>query len=799
MIKNYFKIAWRNIWKNRIFSAINIIGLAVGMAAFIIIMLFVSYEKSFDNFHTKNIYRLNEVQTIGSQGSTQKVALSMFPMGPALKQEFPEVKNFTRVHWANKYQLTSNDKKIFLPQVFFVDSTFFKTFDFKMVRGDMQTALLKPHTAVITEETAKKLFGDADPIGKMITHYGDDTTSFAVTGVMADVPKNSQLQFDGLFSFSSVYKPWMFTNWGGNWLNTYLELAPGTNIATLNKKFPAFMKRHMQGDGYKYVQLFVLPLKDVHANSADIGLDYINFQKFDKKYTGMFALIALVVLIIACVNFINLSTARSAERAREVGIRKSIGAHRFQLAAQFLGETVIISFISLVLSLILVELALPYINNLSERDISLPIFSSIGFIASIFGGTILVGLISGIYPAIYLSSFQAVKVLKGSVQVGKNKGMLRNVLVVTQFASAVFLMIATIFVLKQLNYMQKQDPGYSRDQVLNIPLDGVTTKKYDLLKSELSGNTLISNVTASQDIMGSHLDQGGVMFKPANGPKQQLGTTIMVVDNNYLNLYKMKLVAGSNFTSDKARNGKEFIVNEALAHELLKDHPNAPLSSLIGDQFGLDSSTTIVGVAKNFNFNSLHYKIEPMCLYSQTDWGFRDVSVKINGGQTAAAITFIKSKWSSIYPDYPLEYQFLDDHFNEVYKADNQVSQIVAIMAGLTIFISCLGLFGLASYSAEKRVKEIGVRKVLGASVQNLVMMMAGNFLKLVLIAIPIAWLLAYWGVHVWLQDYAYRIEVKWWVFALAGGAAIMIAFITVSFQSIKAAAANPVKSLRSE
>ena len=513
----------------------------------------------------------------------------------------------------------------------------------------------------------------------------------------------------------------------------------------------------------------------------------------------MFALIALVVLIIACVNFINLSTARSAERAREVGIRKSIGAHRFQLAAQFLGETVIISFISLVLSLILVELALPYINNLSERDISLPIFSSIGFIASIFGGTILVGLISGIYPASYLSSFQAVKVLKGSVQVGKNKGMLRNVLVVTQFASAVFLMIATIFVLKQLNYMQKQDPGYSRDQVLNIPLDGVTTKKYDLLKSELSGNTLISNVTASQDIMGSHLDQGGVMFKPANGPKQQLGTTIMVVDNNYLNLYKMKLVAGSNFTSDKARNGKEFIVNEALAHELLKDHPNAPLSSLIGDQFGLDSSTTIVGVAKNFNFNSLHYKIEPMCLYSQTDWGFRDVSVKINGGQTAAAITFIKSKWSSIYPDYPLEYQFLDDHFNEVYKADNQVSQIVAIMAGLTIFISCLGLFGLASYSAEKRVKEIGVRKVLGASVQNLVMMMAGNFLKLVLIAIPIAWLLAYWGVHVWLQDYAYRIEVKWWVFALAGGAAIMIAFITVSFQSIKAAAANPVKSLRSE
>lgn len=668
-----------------------------------------------------------------------------------------------------------------------------------MVRGDMQAALLKPHSAVLTEETAKKLFGDADPMGKTVTHYGDDTTAFIVTGIMANVPKNSQLQFDGLFSFSSVYKPWMFSNWGGNWLNTYLELAPGTNVAALEKKFPAFIKRHMGPDGTKFIKLFVLPLKDVHANAADIGLDYINYQKFDKKYTSLFGIIALIVLVIACVNFINLSTARSAERAREVGIRKSIGAYRFQLAAQFLGETVMISFMALLLALVFVELALPYINNLSERDISLPIFHSLGFIASILGGTILVGIISGIYPAIYLSSFRPVKVLKGSVQVGKNKGGLRNVLVVTQFASAVFLMIATIFVLKQLNYMQKQDPGYSRDQIVNIPVDGVTTKKYELFKSELSGSSLIAGVTASKDIMGSHLDQGGVMFKPANGPKQQLGTTIMIVDNNYLNLYKMKLVAGNNFTSDKALNGKQFIINEALAKELLKDNRKAPLSSLIGAQFGLDSSTTIVGVAKDFNFNSLHYKIEPMCLYSQDQWGFRDVSVKINGGQTSAALAFIKLKWQSLYPDYPFEYQFLDDHFNEVYKADNQVSQIVGILAGLTIFISCLGLFGLASYSAEKRIKEIGVRKVLGASVQNIVLLLASNFLRLVFIAIVIAVPIAWYAMRKWLQDFAYRIDIQWWVFVLAGAAAVTIAFVTVSFQSIKAAVANPVKSLRSE
>jgi len=797
MIKNYFKIAWRNIWKNKVFSTINIVGLAVGMAAFMVIMMFVSYEKSFDNFHAKNIYRLNEVQTFGTM--TQKVALSMFPMGAALKQEFPEIKNYTRVNWHEKYQMTYNTKRVFLPQVFFVDSTFLKIFDFKVIKGDRELALLKPHTAMLTEETAKKLFGDEDPIGKVINHYGDDTTTFTVTGILANVPKNSQLQFDGLFSFSSIYKPWMMNNWGGNWLNTYLELAPNTNVAALEKKFPAYIKRHLGNDGPKYMKLFVLPLKDVHANSADIGLDYINYQKFDKKSTNLFAIIALIVLIIACVNFINLSTARSAERAKEVGIRKSIGAYRFQLAIQFLGETILISFIALIFALVLVELALPYINNLSERNITLPLFSSLGFVATIFGGTILIGLISGIYPAIYLSSFQPVKVLKGSVQVGKNKGLLRNILVVTQFASAIFLMIATIFVLKQLKFMQHQDPGYNRDQVVNIPLDGVTTKKYDLLKSELSGNTMISGVTASQDIMGSHLDQGGIQFKPADGPKQQLGTTIMVVDNNYLNLYKLKLVAGKNFSPEKAQNARQYIVNEALAKELLKDHPKAPLSSLIGAQFGIDSLGTITGVAKDFNFNSLHYKVEPMCLFSQNQWGFRDVSVKISGGNSTAALAFIKAKWDSLYPDYPFEYQFLDDHFNEVYKADNQVTQIVGILAGLTILISCLGLFGLASYSAEKRVKEIGVRKVLGASVQNIVLLLASNFIKLVLIANIIAWPLAWYAMNKWLQDFAYRINIQWWVFLLAGGAAILIAFFTVSFQSVKAAVANPVKSLRSE
>ena len=799
MIKNYFKVAWRNLAKNKAFSAINIIGLAVGMAACIIIMLFVFYEKSFDNFHTKNVYRLNEVQKFPGMVASQKVALSMFPMGPALQNEFPEIRNFTRIKWDGKYQITYVQKKVFLPQVFAVDSTFLQIFDFKLLKGDRKTALKNPHSILITEETAKKLFGDVDPIGKTINHFGGDTATFAVTGVLADIPKNSQLQFDAIYSFSTIYKPWMLKNWGGNWLNTYFVLAPDVNVAALEKKFPAFLKRHINGDGYKYYELFLLPLKEVHAGATDIGLDYINFQKFDQNTTNLFAIIAGIVLLIACINFMNLSTARSAERAREVGVRKSVGAYRGQLAIQFLSETVLLSLLSLVFAMIIVAVALPYVSDLSQRDISLPLYRNAGFIMTIILSTVVVGILSGIYPSVFLSSFQPVKVLKGSVETGRNKGTFRNILVIGQFASAVFLMIATIFVLKQLKYMQSQDPGFVRDQIVTVPFDDVTYKKYDLLKQELSSSSLILGVTAAQDILGSHLDQSGIGFTPTNGPKRSLTSTRLIVDPDYMNVYKIQLAEGRNFSKEKSVNGREYIINEALAKELLKDQKNAPERSLLGSHFGFDSLGTIVGIAKNFNFNSLHYHIETMFMFSQKDWGYSNMSVKISGSRAGEAIALIKKNWINNFPDHPFEYQFLDDHFNEVYRADSQVSQIVGILAGLAIFISCLGLFGLASYSAEKRVKEIGVRKVLGASVQRIVLLLSGNFLKLVLIANTIAWPTAWYAMHAWLSDYAYRIDITWMTFALVALVSVLIALLTISFQSVKAAIANPVKSLRSE
>jgi putative ABC transport system permease protein len=798
MIKNYFKIAWRNLWKNKVSSVINIVGLATGMAACIVILLFVSYEKSFDSFHGEDIVRLNEVQKFPGMAASQKVALSMFPMAPALKAEFPEVKSYTRVKWDLKYQMTYNEKKVFLPQVFAVDSAFLNIFNFKVIKGNAKEAIEKPNSIAITQETAEKLFGKEDPIGKVINHFGGDTVRFTVTAVMANSPKNSQLQFDAIYSLPGIQQKWM-DRWGGNWLNTYLKMAPGTDLKAFNAKMPGFIKKHMKPEQAVCYQIFYLPLKDVHAGSTEIGLDYLNFQKFDQKSTNLFAIIAFIVLIIACVNFMNLSTARSADRAKEVGIRKSIGANRSQLAFQFLGETILLSLLALVLAVVLVELALPYVNNLSLRNISLPVFSQPSFLLVIILSTVAVGIISGIYPALFLSSFQPVKVLKGSVDTGKNKGTLRNVLVVGQFTSAVFLMIATVFVVKQLKFMQEKDPGFTREQVVTIPLDRISGQKYELLKQELSGNTLIAGVTASQDQLGSHLDQSGVSFKYNNDPLREMGATQLIVDDNYLSLYNIKLIEGKNFTSEKSANGRQFIINESMAHELLKDHPNAKLSTLLGQRFGFDSLGVITGIAKNFNFNSLHYKVENLFIANQEEWGFSTVSVKIKPGKSKEAVEFIKATWKTINPDHPFEYQFLDDHFAEVYRADNQVSKIVGILAGLAILISCLGLFGLASFSAEKRVKEIGVRKVLGASVQNIVLLLSGHFIKLVLISNVIAWFFAWLGINYWLKDFAYRISLTPGTFVFVALVSVFIALVTISFQSIKAAIANPVKSLRSE
>jgi putative ABC transport system permease protein len=802
MFKSYFIVTWRNLTRHKLYSAINIIGLATGMAACIVILLFVFYEKSFDSMHHKNIYRLNELQKFSGMSSAQKVAITMFPMGPALKDEFPEVLNYSRVQLNEQYELTYGEKRMFLSQTYFVDTSFLRMFDFPLLQGDRPTALQKPNSIVLTESVARDLFGKVDPIGKTVTHFGDDrddTLLFTVTGILKDVPGNSQFQFSALQTFNTVYKPNWMNRWDANWLNTYVELAPNTDMASLEKKFPAYLKKHLSSDQSKNYELFLLPLRDVHANAVDISEDDINFQKFDKRYTNIFIALALLVLLIACINFMNLSTARTAERGKEVGVRKSIGALRSQLSFQFLSEAVLLSLIALVIALGMLSLVLPYIDKLSGRNLSPIFFLHPGLLVAVFIGTILLGLLSGLYPAVYLSSFQPVKVLKGGGDTGKSKGTFRNILVVGQFASAIFLMVATILIFRQLNYMRNQNPGFDRDQVITVRLNGITVRKYALLKEELSASPLVAGVTGAWDQLGSHWGPLGFGFWPGNAPMRVLFTPGIFVDPDYLSVYKIQLAAGRNFSREKYAPAREYIINETMARELLKDQPGAPLSSLIGLHFGGDSTGIIVGVAKDFNFNSLHYKIEPLFLFNYPNTGFSTMSVKINGRQSSQAIAFVRSTWKTIFPVYNFNYQLLDDHFKELYRTDAQISQMLAIMAGLAILISCLGLFGLVSFSTEKRTKEIGIRKILGASIKDVVFLLSKHFIVLVLIANFIACPLAWLALHRWIQGYAYRVAISWWVFAVAGMAALLIALGTVSFLTIKAATNNPVKSLRAE
>lgn len=804
MLKNYFKIAFRNLKKNKLFSALNISGLSIGMAVCIVILLFVNYERDFDSIHTKNIYRLNEVQQWEGMVAPQNVALSMYPMGPTLVEEFPEILNFTRVRPGGEMKFRQNELVKTLSETLWADSTFFNIFDFKLLEGDPATALSKPGSLVLTSSIATQLFGNEPAMGKVLTLAEADSAFFTVTGILADIPENSHLRFDGLTSFSTYAGPQNMENWGGNWLTTYLELVDDVDIKFLESKFPAYLVSHMSEEGAKGYRLFLQPLAEVHASSTDITHDYVNYQKFDGAYTKIFFYIALIVLFIAGINFVNLSSAKSISRALEIGVRKTSGASRSQLYFQFISESVLISTIAMVIAVMLVKLSLPFLSEFSQRKLEFPLFTDPTIVGSLLFGALVVGIVSGIYPALYLSSFQPVKVLKGSVESGKRKSDFRNILVVVQFSCAIFLIISTFFAARQVRFMQEKDLGFSHEQIVTLPIGGPFSSRYELLKEKLLSNTLVVNVTGSQQRLGNNLHQSPVNFK-GDGPVRELTTSQVIVDPDFLDVYKMELVAGRNFRDSEADNGRTYIINESLAQELLKEEGGEKsLESLVGHQFGfgfdgLDSVGQIVGIVKDFNFNSLHHKIETLAIFNKKDWGYVEVSIKIDGERVPEALAHIESVWNTVIPEREFEYEFLDDHFTELYRADNTVNVIVGMLTLLSIIISCLGLFGLATFTTEQRTKEIGIRKVLGASVSGVVTLLSKDFIKLVLVAIGIAIPLSRYMVGRWIEDFAYRIEIDWWVFAVSGLMAILIALATVSFQAIRAAMLNPVKSLKSE
>ncbi len=798
MLKNYLIIALRNLAKHKVYALINILGLAIGMAACLIIFLFITDELSFDNLHQKKeqIYRLDEVQSFEGM-SPQNVALSMPGMGPNLLNEMPEIQSFTRYWNWGSILYKHGEQQLMIETTVVVDSTFLEIFDFRLVQGDPLSALDEPYSLLVTEETARKVFDKTDVLGAQLVLNEDN---YKITGVLADVPENSHLQFDALVSINTVTRsnPQFNDRWGSNFLVTYLLLEPNVNIANLESKFPKFLQSHMNEEVTNYYTLYLQPLSEVHLGSVNIEHDYQNYRKFDGTYIKVFSILAFFVLVIASINFMNLSVARSSTRSKEVGIRKSIGALRRQLINQFLGESVLLTLMALVLAVMIAAVAIPSLNMITSRTLSLiTLTDNMGMILIILWVACLVGIIAGSYPAFFLSSFQPAKVLKGRMDRLSKKSYLRSGLVVVQFAIAIALIVGTVLAIQQLQFMKNKDIGFNKDQMMLIPMSQTANEKYETLKNELSQQPHIKGVTASGQRMGNNLHQTGAKVK-TDTAMRELTVSQINVDYDFLKVYDIQLKEGRSFSKEFTTDqGYGFIINESLAKEL-------GLTSPLGAQFGFgwyhnDTLGTIIGVTEDFNFNSLHHQINTLCMHLHPEWGFSELSVKVDAQHINESIEEVRSVWNALVTDRPFEYSFLDEQFEDLYRADEQMSSIVSIIAGLAVIIACLGLFGLASITTEQRTKEIGIRKVLGASMLQLLLVLSKHFAWLVILAFLVAVPVTYYLMQEWLAGFAYRISMGVGVFIFAGGISLLVALITISFQTTKTALANPVDSLRNE
>ncbi|MEO5783152.1 MAG: ABC transporter permease [Ginsengibacter sp.] len=796
MWKNLLLIAIRNLARNKVFSFLNIGGLAFGIAACIVTLLFVNNEFSFDHFHKNGsrIYRLNEIHNFKGTPE-EKVSLSMFPMAAALQKDYPEIESAVRISGNDDITLKVDDKQLLPKSIINADSNFFKVFDFELIAGDKNKALMNPGGIVITETLAKNLFGKTNVIGQtLLVNRSGKFENFSVSGVLKTLPDNSHLQFDGILPMQSLkMQDWMNT-WDANWVHTYLLLKENADVDHLRSELPAFEKKYL-GEQDTYYTLLLQPLYSIHLDSGDIIHDK-NDKKFSRSYVNIFFAIALFVLLIAILNFINLSTARATKRAKEVGIRKTIGSTRWQLVKQFTGEAMLFSLLAFILALIITVISLPFLNDVIKRDISLLAASSVYLWTVFILSALVIGILAGIYPALIISGYKPAKVLKGNGGMSSPGGVLfRNSLVVVQFVIASVLIVSTLLMLQQLNYIKNKDVGFDKEQVVVLSMNATSNKSYAILKDELKKDPNILDVTAFNIALGNEIGSMGSHYKTDKGEIKKLTVSHLVVDMNYLDFFKIKLAAGRTFSKDFVDTaGHSYIINEALAKELETKNP-------VGTPYGanwIKETGSVIGVAKDFNFNSLHNKVAPLYI-SMQNWDYRSMAVKLKEGSVDNGLAFIQQQWQKYVPDMPLSYTFLDEHLNSLYQSDKQVSTVISILTVLAIIIACLGLFGVALYNVETRTKEIGVRKVLGASPGNITRLLSKQFLQPVLIALIIAFPIAWWGINKWLQDFAYRISISAWVFIISGFMALLIAFLTISVQSIKAANTNPVKNLRTE
>lgn len=798
MIRNYLLIAFRNLLKQKLFSLINVFSLAIGLAAAIVIYLFIRDEKSFDQFHSlkHNIYRLDEVQSFPGT-NTQKVALSMPSMGPYMQQDFPQVKRYTRFMGRENMLVEVGEKRVRVGMGAIVDSTFLALFDFPLIDGDRETVLNEPNSIVVAEELAMKLFDKIEVLGESIRW---DERSFKITGVMKDVPENSHLQFEALISMTTITRdnPGFNEQWGANYLVTYLELNTGANLAEMSAKFDDFLVEHAGAkevlDNYK---LFLQPLSDVHLGSIDIEHDYHNYRKFNGEYIGTFGLVGVFILLIAGVNFTNLVTARASYRFKEVGIRKSIGAKKTQLFTQFIIESALLAGMALLMALLLDLLLIPYLNNLIGRELSLlPYLMDQSFVVGLLLITLALGLVGGVYPSLYMASFKPVSIIKGGSPKDK-KSLLGGTLIVVQFGLALAMIVSTFVVLQQLRFMQNKDIGFQKDHIIQIGLNKESNDKYDLIKSDLLSQSNIMGVTASNQRLGNNFHQWGFKYKGDSGVVEITPSNVNV-DYDFLEVFGIKLKEGRGFSRDYAQDkGMSFVINESLARELALE---TTVGATAGhDWYHNDSLGTIIGVVEDFNFNSLHYAVNTLSIVVHPEWGYDEMSVKINGNNIEQALAEVEAVWTKHVSKFPLEYTFLEAHFDTLYRSDQQMSSVVTIMGVLAVLIACMGLFGLAAITTERKVKEIGIRKVLGASALDIMVGLSKNFVLLILIAFvimtPVAWIF----LGRWLDNFAYRIDINPLVFLAAVFIATTIALLTVSYHTLKSARANPVDALRYE
>lgn len=786
MLKNYLKIALRTLRNQKIFSTINIFGLTIGLTAVLLIALNIKFEYSFNSFNENEnrIFRIGmtvnrEGKVIGS--SPEFVAA----LGPAMMKDMPEVENFVRVATLRTMYLRYGDRSFKITDATYADSSLFNIFSFPLLAGNKDNALVDPYSLVLTQSTASKIFGKGNPMGKALS-IGN--VPYLVTGIVEDPPANSDVQLGSVISFSTLYnRPDVFLGWnGGNQYITYVKLRKNASAEQVDEKFPSFLwpyiNKEYSAGGWK-VEARLEPLKDIHLYHNDDSAAI-------RDNIGSFSAIAIFILLIACANFVNLSTARATGRAKEVGMRRVLGAQRKSLVFQFLTESVLICLLSLFLALVLVELLLPWYNSLIDKHLVFSRLADGGFVIFLLVILIVTGVVAGLYPALFLSSYRPASTLRGNLSKGKHRLLLRKSLVIFQFAISIVLIVSTFVISDQLQFMRSKYLGFDRDNILVLPLADNLRAKYEALKAELKEIPGIVSAAASSNVPLNGFTSNGYLPQGYHSP---MIVHVVDGDEDFLNTFGIKLISGRNFSRQIPLDKQAYLINESLTKLLGWSDP-------IGKKIERNEVNTVIGEVGDFNYSSLLYPIEPLIITDNPESGsFECVSVKYRTGNLPQLMGSIEKVWHEFAPTMPFEYRFLDQEFDNVYRSDIRFRESFLIFSGLAIFVSLLGLLGLVSYSVELRRKEIGIRKVLGSSVLEVLSLLSKEYLKWVIAANPIAWPVAYIVMHKWLENFAYRTSVELWSFVIAAVIVALVAVTTIVIEAIKAASENPVESLRYE